>query len=253
MAASKQDLVIRQGETFSRVVRWETEPLLSKPITGISQATPAVVTCTSHGVPNGWRVAVVSAKGMKQVNASEFPPIEADWHEATVLSANTVALSDVNSADWTAYTSGGALVYYTPQDITGYTARLTVKRKLGRTLLRTVAGGTSGTDRPAGSGADGSVAWESVTSGTVTDVWAPNTLFAPNAIINIEELASLTTENNGISIDSSGKTITLKISAEDTTAIDWKKGVYDLEMVSPLGVVTTLLYGSVTVTLEVTT
>lgn len=67
------------------------------------------------------------------------------------------------------------------------------------------------------------------------------------------ELLSLTTANSGITIDNTGKKITLTISATDTAAITWKKGVYDLEMVSPAGVVTALISGSVTVEAEVTT
>ena len=56
-----------------------------------------------------------------------------------------------------------------------------------------------------------------------------------------------------IAIDTTGKTITLTISATDTAEIAWKRGVYDLEMVSSSGVVTAILTGSVNVTREVTT
>ena len=56
-----------------------------------------------------------------------------------------------------------------------------------------------------------------------------------------------------IILDNAAKTITLLVSASDTAALSWKKGVYDLEVVSSSGVVTLLLYGSVTVTKEVTT
>ena len=53
--AAKLDLSIIQGDTFSQIIRWETEPIVYSPITGITQAAPAVITATSHGVPNGWR------------------------------------------------------------------------------------------------------------------------------------------------------------------------------------------------------
>lgn len=45
-------------------------------------------------------------------------------------------------------------------------------------------------------------------------------------------LLELTTENDCIVLDNSVKTISRTISAEDTADIAWKKGVYDLEMVS---------------------
>ena len=68
-----------------------------------------------------------------------------------------------------------------------------------------------------------------------------------------EELLALTTVNARITLDDVAKTITLNISATDTAALTWVKGVYDLELVSSGGVVTQLLYGKVAVTKEVTT
>lgn len=70
------------------------------------------------------------------------------------------------------------------------------------------------------------------------------------------EIVSLTTENGGIIINNTTKTITIVITAAQAAAIAGKKGVYDLEMVvmdGPTEVVTGLLYGSFTVTKEVTT
>lgn len=45
-------------------------------------------------------------------------------------------------------------------------------------------------------------------------------------------LLELTTENGRIAIDNATKKISRLIEADDTEAITWKKGVYDLEMVS---------------------
>lgn len=202
--AAKQDLTILQGKTFSRVVRWEALPHVYKAISGITQAAPTVVTATGHGVPNGWRVAVVSAQGMEEINAST-PPKEREYVQATVLTANTIELNTVNSSEYSAYTSGGYLQYYTPVDMAGFTARMQVKDKPGGTVL-------SSTD--------------------VDD--------APLNVITV-------------TIDNAAKTITLNISATNTAALAWKKGVYDLEMVSGTGEVTALLTGSITVTPEVTT
>ena len=198
MAATK-DLTIEQGKTFSQVVRWESLPIVYKPITAITQAAPVRITAASHGLPNGWRVAIVSAKGMTQVNAENTPPKDKDYKLATVVDPNTVELNAVNSAGFKAYTSGGFLQYNTPVSLAGFTARLSIKDKIGGT-----------------------------------------------------QLLSLTTENSGITIDDSAKTITLSISATASAALTWKKGVYDLEMISPAGVVTALISGVVTVVPEVT-
>lgn len=65
-------------------------------------------------------------------------------------------------------------------------------------------------------------------------------------------LLSATTENGKLLIDPLlGKT-TLGLSATETAALAWRKGKYDLELVSPAGVVTRLLYGVITVSPEVT-
>lgn len=129
-----QDLPIIQGKTFSRVVRWETSPFVYKPITGITKAAPAVVTCVGHGVPDGWRVAVVSAQGMTEINASN-PPKEREFVKATVLTPDTLELNTVNSAEYTAYTSGGYIQYYTPVSLSGFTARMQIKNRVGGTVL----------------------------------------------------------------------------------------------------------------------
>ena len=205
MAASK-DLTIKQGKTFTLVLRWETEPVVRKPITGVSFAAGAPrITAVGHGAPDGWRCTLYGIKGPKQLNAENNPPRAEDYHAATVLDADTVEINDINPYDtqgneWPAYVSGGFLQYNTPMDLTGYTARLAVKDKIGGTVL-----------------------------------------------------LSLTTENNGIVIDNAKKTITLTVEATATDDFTWTRGVYDLELISPAGVVTALISGKVSVTKEVTT
>jgi hypothetical protein len=136
---NKQDFCIGAGETFQPVLRWGSEVLISKPITAISQAAPAVVTAVGHAVPDGWRVAVVSAKGMTQINAENFPPRGTDWQKATVLTVDTVQLNKVNSADYAAYSSGGFLVYNTPVTLAGMTGVFTIRdAPLTGTVLATL-------------------------------------------------------------------------------------------------------------------
>jgi hypothetical protein len=202
MAAKKLNLVIRQGETFLRVIRWETPPFVYKAITAITKAAPVSITATTHGLATGWRVAVVSAGGMEQINAPNNPPRDSDFEQCTVSDVNTVTLNRVNSTEYDTYTSGGYLQFYTPVDLTGYSARMDIKNRIGGTELA------------------------SITSG------------APD---------------NRITIDNVNHTITITISAADTTAFTFTKGYYDLEMVSPTGVVTTIFSGTVTLTREVTT
>ena len=203
--AARQDLTIVQGKTFTRVLRWESLPFIYKAISSITQAAPAVVnTSASHGVPDGWRVAIVSVQGMEEINAST-PPKEREFVKATVLTGTSLELNSVNSSEYTAYTTGGYVQYYTPVALSGYTARMQVKDKVGGTVLAS------------------------------TDVDD-----APKDVITV-------------TVDDVTKTITIAIAATDTAAFAWKKGVYDLEMVSGSGEVTALLTGNISVTAEVTT
>lgn len=196
------DITIVRGKTFSRVYRWEQPTLVYKAISAISQAGAPVITATAHGVPDGWRVAVVSVKGMTEINAANWPLKDKDFEKAVVLLAKTVELNEVNAADLKAYTSGGYLVYHAPVVLTGFSARMTIKDKVGGTTLET-----------------------------------------------------LTIAGGEIAIDTANYKITLTLSATDTAAYTWKKGVYDLEMVSAdvTPVVTLLDSGAVAVEQEVTT
>ena len=209
--ASTKDLTIQQGKTFSLVIRWETEPIVYKPITDISLAFGAPrLGVPGHGCPAGWRAAVTRVKSPKQINAENNPPKASDYRPATVIDANTVEFNDLapfddNGNEWPAYTEGGFLQYNTPVDLTGYTARMKIKDKIGGTVLASTEAG----DTP----------------------------------LNVLAIV----------IDNAAKTITLSIAATATDDFAWTKGVYDLEMVSPTGGVTTVLSGKVSVSKEVTT
>lgn len=123
-APSKINFKMYQGSTFSEVLRWESSKKVYKPITGITAAAPCVVTSTAHGVPEGWRVKITNAGGMKEINSADT------YHIATVASANTIELNNINSIGYTAYTSGGVLEYNEPVSLVGYTARMQLREKL---------------------------------------------------------------------------------------------------------------------------
>jgi uncharacterized protein YqkB len=198
-SVAKLDLTIVKGKTFQQVLRWGADPIAYKTITAITNAAPVSITCTGHGIPQGWMVAVQSVKGMTQINSEYDPPRCNDYHQATVVDANTITFNDVNSLDYKAYTSGGVLRFSTPVDLTGYTARMKIKDAVGG-----------------------------------------------NTIV------SLTTENDGIVLNNTTKTITIEIDAVTTASMTIQRGVYDLEMVSG-DVVTALVTGKVLVLDEVTT
>lgn len=199
------NLTIVQGKTFVRVVRWSTLSYIYKMIIGITNGVSAVIIVPNHGVPDGWRVAVVSVKGMEEINAQNSPPAERDYTKATVRDSNTLELNAINSFEFSQYASGGAVQFYTPMDLAGYTCRMQIKDRPGGTVLAS------------------------------TDI--------DDAPLNV--ITAI--------IDNVGKTITLSMPAAATALFAWKKGQYDIEMVSGTGDVTALLSGYVFVTPEVTT
>lgn len=121
------DISIQKGSTFSYTLRWEAPPFIYKPITAITKAAPVSITASSHGFVDGWRVAVQSVLGMREINAKNKPPRATDFHKLTYVDANTIALNDTDSSGFTAYTSGGYLVGYTPINMAGFTARMQIR------------------------------------------------------------------------------------------------------------------------------
>lgn len=115
---------IIRGNSFEAVIRWEGNQFLYKAITAIGQVAPVSITSVGHGVPDGWRVAIASVKGMTEINAENSPPKDDDFHQATKTSADVIALNDVNAADYCAYKSGGYIQYKEPVDMTDFTARM---------------------------------------------------------------------------------------------------------------------------------
>lgn len=140
--AKAQNFTILQGDTFTRVVRWETLPFIYKAITGITQAAPVVVTAVGHDLKTGWRAAVVSVRGMKEINAEHSPPRDSEFNQVTVPDADHVSFNMINSSDFDAYTSGGYLQYYTPVSLAGFTARMTIKDRKGGNVLLTLVSPT---------------------------------------------------------------------------------------------------------------
>lgn len=133
-------LTIIRGQTFRYVLRWESKPFVYKAISSISKAAPMRVGSTAHGLPDGWRCAVVSAQGMKEANSTTSRDEDGDFApdvmlKATVIDANIVDFNGVNSAEYRTYTGGGYLQYYTPHDLTDYTARMQIKDRVGGEVL----------------------------------------------------------------------------------------------------------------------
>lgn len=135
MPATVENLTIYRGETFTKVCQSAVEPFLTAAIASITRAVSVrITTAADHGIVSGWPVAVVGAMGITALNAVNNPPVhgdDADFRRATVISSTVVEFNGLSTAlEKKAHTAAtGYLVWYTPRDLSGFTARMKIKAK----------------------------------------------------------------------------------------------------------------------------
>lgn len=123
MQPAKINYKIYQGSTFQEVFRWESQTKVYAPIQTITKAAPCVITTqTNHSLPTGWRFRVAGAGGMKEINT-----VGDNYHLATATTSNTITINQVNSLQYTQYTSGGVVEFNEPVPISSYSARMQIR------------------------------------------------------------------------------------------------------------------------------
>ena len=145
--AAAFDITIEQGATFDRTLTWRQGPTVKRSISAITKANPGKVTAAAHGFVTSEVVFLSKLKGMPQANNLAFT--------ITVTDANSFTIG-VNTSAYAAYVSGGLADNGTPNNLTGYTARMQVRATIAAASalldLTTsnggiVLGGTAGTIR----------------------------------------------------------------------------------------------------------
>ena len=126
-APTKVELKVYQGSTFKEVIRWESSTKAYTNITAITKAAPCVISAAGHGMPAGWRFTVTDVLGMKEINSSD------DYKIASSITTDTITINDLNSASYSAYTSGGVVTYNVPNNLSGITARMQIRSTLSST------------------------------------------------------------------------------------------------------------------------
>lgn len=131
----KLSIEVRRGATATIPLRLETDTLIFKQITGMTQGAPLEVTVQAHNLPPVWRVGFQNTPWVDMNTA---------WDDVTSLSlrlvsvkdGNTIQVVGLNSSSFTPYTSGGQVFFYMPMDLSGYvSARMDVKTRPGGALL----------------------------------------------------------------------------------------------------------------------
>ncbi len=103
----EQTYAIQLGHQYMRFIKQDGEILeASKVITGVTQASPGVVTSASHGFSNGDDVFITGVSGMTELNGRSF--------RVAGVTTNTFQLNDyqnntVSTLSYGAYSSGGTV------------------------------------------------------------------------------------------------------------------------------------------------
>jgi hypothetical protein len=128
---AKLNYKVYQGSTFQEIYRWESQTKVYAPIQSISKAAPCVITTTTNSnIPQGWRFRVTGVQGMKEINTTGDA-----FYVATEISGSQVTVNEINSAAYTAYTSGGILEYNQPVDLAIYSARMQIRENIDSTTV----------------------------------------------------------------------------------------------------------------------
>jgi hypothetical protein len=141
MQPAKINYKIYQGSTFQEIYRWESQTKVYVPIESIQKSAPCVITTpVNHNLPQGWRVRVVGAGGMKEINN-----LGESYHLATEVTNTTITLNQVNSLQYNTYTSGGVVEYNQPVPISNYSARMQIRETVdSETVIYSTTSGSGG-------------------------------------------------------------------------------------------------------------
>lgn len=71
-------------------------------------------------------------------------------------------------------------------------------------------------------------------------------------VASASPLVELSTANGKITVNGAAGQLTLSLTNTETAAYTWRSGVYDLEITSPSAIVTRVMKGDITLSLEVT-
>lgn len=102
-----QTYILEFGDKYIRFIQNKGYILeTAKPITFISNASPAIITAVAHGFSNGDWVYISNVGGMTQMNGTTGI--------VSVLTADVITITDpfgvpISSATWGTYTSGGSV------------------------------------------------------------------------------------------------------------------------------------------------
>jgi hypothetical protein len=127
----QRNFTIKQGETLSVAFYWYSGTPVTKAITAITLAYPPVFTAAGHGMPT--EEIPVTLSGIRGPLALNTP--EGETVYALKATADTFSVASLNASGMPTYVSGGYVRYVPPKDISGYTARMQLRRSLADSTI----------------------------------------------------------------------------------------------------------------------
>ena len=122
-------VTIRKGTSPVRTMRWMQA--VYGYVTGatLNASAPCTITAPTHGLPNGWLVAIQNATGGFSSLAASNPPKPTEFRRVRVIDGDTLELNDLNAVGFKA--SGPVtLAYRLPVDLLDCTARAQMRAKV---------------------------------------------------------------------------------------------------------------------------
>lgn len=131
--------VIR-GSTYRDTRRLMQPPKVYRPIAAIAATAPVRLTVDGHGLTGDWLAWVIGTSGLQELNRE--PPRQLP-HRVEVIDADTLEINGLSATGFKPAAGSGQLVYQPPVDLTGATARLTIReQEEGGAELLVLASGT---------------------------------------------------------------------------------------------------------------
>jgi len=127
MEPGRANFRIYQGSIFDQIFRWETATKAYATITNISRSAPCVIQVAvgSDTPPPSWRIRVNNVAGMKEINNLT----DDTYYISTNSVLRDVTVNEIDSTNFTPYTSGGVLSWNYPRDLSLYaSAKLQIRK-----------------------------------------------------------------------------------------------------------------------------
>jgi hypothetical protein len=200
-------IIARRGETTDIPIRVEQSGIAHARIAALIVAAPLRVTAPGHGIPDGWRAAIVNARGVGGINARHDPPGDADLRRVRRIDADTLEFPGVNGYGMSGRHAPGTgqIAFYPPLDLGEFSgARMEVKDAPGGRALAIFAtpGALANDEELAGRleiDAAGSTIWLRLTA-TQTEALAFSTGFFDIELLDGDRVVAICPANSTLAV-----------------------------------------------------